>query len=199
MAEEKQTQNSEVQVLAYTPRVARAIDAILAPLGYSSTARKGLSGRSSLTDMLFGGSGGSYEYNGPYKMILDGNRVRIVDGATYNPESKTSDDMLVYVNQKKYYAKPFVSEVKTADATFALRFTSPLNADGTPSGVTPCVEIVDLSSEYNNKLPEDDSQYVWHRVGRVLVNNVGGTYSYKIAQDHMSGDVSLNWYIPCYN
>ena len=141
----------------------------------------------------------SYEYNGPYKMILDGNRVRIVDGATYNPESKTSDDMLVYVNQKKYYAKPFVSEVKTADATFALRFTSPLNADGTPSGITPCVEIVDLSVKQDNHLPEDNSQYVWHRVGRVLVSNVGGTYIYKIAQDHMSGDVSLNWYIPCYN
>jgi hypothetical protein len=139
-----------------------------------------------------------YEYNGPYKLILDGDRVRIVDGATYNPETKTSKDMLVYVNQKKYYAKPFVSEVKTADATFALRFTSPTDENGKDTDVEPIVEVVDLSIEHNNLLPDDTAQYVWHRIGRLFVSNIDGKYSYRVSQDHMSGDVSLEWYMPCW-
>lgn len=134
-----------------------------------------------------------YEYNGPYKMILDGDKVRIVDGATYNEKTKTSDDMLVVVNNTTMYAKPFVSESKTADAVFAMCFTSNINEDGTLSETPPSVEVVDLSIDHNNYIPSNTYHNVWRRIGRLLVTD--GVY--KISQDHQSGDMNMDWYVSC--
>lgn len=189
--------NKEIQVLAYTPRIQRAINAILAPAGYAVSQKNKQRGRSALTDRR-GSASGEYEYNGAYKMILDENKVRIVDGATYDYMNKTSDKMLVYVNQSKFYVPPFLSEAKTENATFALRFTSPTDEYGRDSGEDPRVEVVDLSLEHNNTLPDDTAQFVWHRIGRLFVEQIGEGYKYSIAQDHLSGDVSLRWYMPCW-
>lgn len=132
-------------------------------------------------------------YNGAYKMILDGDRVRIVDGATYNSTTKTSDDMLVVVNNTTMYAKPFLSEPKTADAVFAMCFTSRINNDGTMSETSPTVEVVDLSIEHDNWIPSNTYHNVWRRIGRLFVTDG----AYRISQDHQSGDMNMDWYVSC--
>ena len=191
MAEEKQTQNSEVQVLAYTPRVARAIDAILAPLGYSSTARKGLRGRSSLTDMLFGGSGGSYEYNGMFKLKMifpyqNQKRVFYVE---------ISDSQLATqycrVNNTTY-AMPDVRWISddytdTGEVIyFKLKFTPPLTANTTP------VEIV-----ADTKLIDENDKSVWILLGRLIRHEKLEDGAPYIVQDFQNGIPQLLWFEGC--
>lgn len=191
--------SNEQILVEYSEGLRQAINSVLAGQVTRVSDSQRRAGRSALTDRRGGGGGGGvYEYNGAYKLILDGDRVRIVDGATYDYVNKTSDDMLVYVNQSKFYVPPFVSEAKTANATFALRFTSPTDEYGRDSGETPKVEVIDLSLEHNNTLPDDTAQFVWHRVGRLFVEQTEDGYRYSIAQDHLSGDIKLEWYMPCW-
>lgn len=186
-------------LVEYSDGLRQAINSVLAGQVTRVSDSQRRAGRSSLTDWRGGGSGGVYEYNGAYKLILDGDRVRIVDGATYNPETKTSEDMLVYVNQTQFYVKPYISSSKTSDATFALHFTSPIDEQGRENGETPRVEVVDLSVEHRNVLPADSPSHVWRRVGRLRVHAPGdGSRTYTIAQDHLSGDMVMYWYAPCW-
>lgn len=82
MADEKQTQNSEVQVLAYTPRVARAIEAILAPVGYASKISDRKRGRSSLTDNIVAG-GNVAAYTGPFSFTFNSETGKLIVGAGF--------------------------------------------------------------------------------------------------------------------
>lgn len=132
-------------------------------------------------------------YRADYRLILEGNKVRVVDGATYNATTKTSDDMLVYVNGMAFYAAPFLSEPKDSDATFAIRFTSVFNHKGDKVRDDATVDIVDLSIEHDNTLPPNTLENIWWRVGRLHFN--GQTPS--VIQDHKSGTVNLTWIYKC--
>ena len=189
------------KILIATQNLQSKLADLAFPQGYTVEYHRVHPGRSSLDEVenVAPSGGGEYEYNGPFKLVLDGDRVYIVDGATYKNANDLGDDMLVYVNQSKFYVSPFTSEPKTDDATFALRFTSPTDEQGKDSGQDPKVEFVDLSIEHNNELPDDTARHVWHRIGRLLVEELeDGSREYKIAQDHMSGDISLRWYMPCW-
>lgn len=186
-------------LVEYSDALRHAVNSVVAAQRTNVDSAPRKSGRSALTDRR-GGGGGGVEYNGPYKMILDGNRVRIVDGATYNPATKTSDKMLVYVNGCTLYAEPFTSQPKISSATFAMCFTSRVDVDGNyDHNVTPYVQVVDLSIEHNNEMPGNTVHQVWKRIGRLLVDDNNGITQYVISQDHASGDMELSWYAFCWD
>lgn len=138
-------------------------------------------------------------YNGPFKLVAEGDvllngiTVYIVDGATHDAINHTSHDMLVKVNNRNMYIKSFKSAPKKVSATFAVRFTSLVDEHGNISGNKAAIEIVDLSIDHNNVLPQDSLQYVWKRVGRLILKPDG---NYVLSQDHI-GDMTLEWYAPC--
>lgn len=74
--------NKEIAVLAYTPRIQRAIDAILAPGGFIAAYNKKTRGRSTLTDRRGGGGGGS-EYTGPFSFTFDSESGNLIIGAGF--------------------------------------------------------------------------------------------------------------------
>ena len=80
-----------------------------------------------IPQISYAGRSEDYEYNRDFKLILTqvvgGWQVRVVDGATYNPLTESSDSSLAYVNGDSYNVSPVRFGVLNANTTFALRFS----------------------------------------------------------------------------
>lgn len=174
----------------YTPKLQRAVDMVISPLGYKETNRVHKPGRSTFTDRRGGyvSSANDTGYNQDFKLVLiqvaGGWQVRIVDGATYNPSSGSSDSSLVYVNGDPYTVSLWTSPVLSSNNGFWLRFNTPADEQGNIVR-EPSVEIV-----YSNTAPKNDIQSAYYRLGRLQIQN-GSAVVY---QDHTSGAVDMKWY-----
>lgn len=153
--------------------------------------------------------GGSNEYNGYFKIIdastynedgtLSEAKIKIVDGATYDEETGTSGDSRCRVNNVTYYISTYTSDSLSGDSVFALKYTPKVYADSsTGTEFQPDkVEIVNLTSEGIEGLPDDTAEACWYQLGRVFISNG----RVEIQQDHQSmagnGIPQIFWFDLC--
>lgn len=142
-----------------------------------------------------GGAGGG-EYNGYFKIVnasvtdengKTSNRIRIVDGATYNPQTGISGKSVCKVNNAVFEIETFSADV-SAGKTYCLKYTAAAEAGGVTPAAAAKVEIVELDA-----MPSDDTKNAYYQIGRTIVTN--GTM--KIAQDHTAGVAQIYWYLLC--
>lgn len=135
-----------------------------------------------------GGSGTAY--NSYFKIInasttdAEGNvsnKIKIVDGATYNSETGLSGDSVCKVNNMVFNVPTFLADI-TESTIFVLQFTA--ETDETPA----TVEIIAVDC-----LPPDTAQNAYYQIGRVYLTNG----SIKIQQDHTAGIAQIYWYLLC--
>ena len=133
-----------------------------------------------------------YSYSGYFKIVdasTTGNgttthKIRVVDGATYDPETGGSGPSVCRVNNQVFFVEPAEFTV-SASKVYVLKFTAEsVESEGSPAKV----EIVEV-----NALPSDDSDYAWYQIGRVIVDDGSMT----IQQDHTAGVVQMFWYLLC--
>lgn len=162
-------------------------------------------------------SGGTAEYTGYFKLILESQPVsdepganvdyyvNIVDGATYDAEQNpVSGKSVCKVNNVTYQLDPYRSGMIAETSIFALKYTAPVAADpdaGTEAQAAK-VEIVNLAEEGRSYLPSDTSENCWYQLGRVIVSaNEDGTLNVTIQQDHQgtatNGIPQIWWYGLC--
>lgn len=133
-----------------------------------------------------------YSYSGYFKIVdasTTGNgttthKIRVVDGATYDPETGSSGPSVCKVNNQVFSVEPAEFTV-SASKVYVLKFTAEsVESEGSPAKV----EVVEV-----NALPSDDSDYAWYQIGRVIVDDGSMT----IQQDHTAGVVQMFWYLLC--
>lgn len=149
------------------------------------------------------------EYNGYFKIIdastynedgtLAESKIKIVDGATYDEETGISGTSRCRVNNVTYYISTYTSDSLSGDSVFALKYTPKVYADSsTGTEFQPDkVEIVNLTSEGIEGLPDDTAEACWYQLGRVFISNG----HVEIQQDHLSkagnGIPQIFWFDLC--
>lgn len=140
--------------------------------------------------------GGDSGYNGYFKIIDASitddngktvNKIRIVDGATYDAGAGVSGVSICKVNNKVFYIEMFSADV-SEDKTYCLKYTAATEASGETPAAAAKVEIVELDA-----MPSDDAQTAYYQIGRTIIKD--GTM--KIAQDHTAGVAQIYWYLLC--
>ena len=161
--------------------------------------------------------GGSSEYTGYFKLVLEEQAVsdepganvdyyvNIVDGATYDAEKDpVSGKSVCKVNNVTYQLDPYRSGMIAETSIFALKYTAPVAAD--PDAGTEAqpakIEIVNLAEEGRSYLPSDTSENCWYQLGRAIVStNTDGMLDVTIQQDHQgtatNGIPQILWYGYC--
>lgn len=133
-----------------------------------------------------------YSYSGYFKIVdasTTGNgttthKIRVVDGATYDPETGSSGPSVCKVNNQVFSVE-LAEFTVSASKVYVLKFTAEsVESEGSPAKV----EVVEV-----NALPSDDSDYAWYQIGRVIVDDGSMT----IQQDHTAGVVQMFWYLLC--
>lgn len=146
--------------------------------------------------VMLGGGGGDSGYNGYFKIIDASitddngktvNKIRIVDGATYDAGAGVSGVSICKVNNKVFYIEMFSADVSEGK-TYCLKYTAATEASGETPAAAAKVEIVELDA-----MPSDDAQTAYYQIGRTIIKD--GTM--KIAQDHTAGVAQIYWYLLC--
>ena len=142
-----------------------------------------------------GGAGGS-EYNGYFKIVNASttdtsgkttNRIRIVDGATYNATAGTSGKSVCKVNNAAFQVDMFSADV-SASKVYCLKYTAATKANESTPAAAAKIEIVELDT-----MPSDDTKTAYYQIGRTIVAN----NTMKIQQDHTAGVAKIDWYLLC--
>jgi len=142
-----------------------------------------------------GGAGGS-EYNGYFKIVnasttseggQTSNKIKIVDGATYDSTGGTSGKSVCKVNNAVFQIDPFSADV-SGTKTYVLTYTAGTRASGSTPATEATVEIVALDS-----MPSDTKTNAYYQIGRAIVSNG----QMKIQQDHTAGVAQIYWYLLC--
>lgn len=178
-----------VNITGYNERLQQVVDTVLSPTYFRTPEKEFRHGRSTLTDRR---GGSSESYSGYFKIIdasTTGNgtttrKIRVVDGATYDPETGSSGPSVCKVNHQVFSVEP-VEFTVSASKVYVLKFTAEsVESEGSPAKV----EVVEV-----NALPSDDSDYAWYQIGRVIVDDDSMT----IQQDHTAGVAQMFWYLLC--
>lgn len=117
-------------MIGYTPEIGKALKRILAETPQTDTGK--LAYKKGKKQQLFQGRkrtlAGNFEYNGYFKIIdaseydEEGNvtayKVKVVDGATYNPETGSSGTNPAYINGQYIAIPAWTSEAFTGDVTY---------------------------------------------------------------------------------
>ena len=177
------------ELVEYSARLQAAVDKILINPAFSVQGGRRIRGRSTLTEQVASAPAG---YSGYFKIVdasTTGNgttthKIRVVDGATYDPETGSSGPSVCKVNNQVFSVEPAEFTV-SASKVYVLKFTAEsVESEGSPAKV----EVVEV-----NALPSDDSDYAWYQIGRVIVDDGSMT----IQQDHTAGVVQMFWYLLC--
>lgn len=180
------------KLVEYTPKLQRAVDMVISPLGYTEHTGSRQRGRSTFTDRRgsYGAGGG---YNSYFKLVLihfgeNDYGVNIIDGAYEGEEDVLGKESFCYVNRMGYWVKGWESPLyspEQGDVYFALKAS--INKDGDFR-----VDIVGV--ENAETLPDGDNNTAWYQLGRLLRNSDG---SARIIQDHTSGVPQILWFYGC--
>lgn len=166
----------------------------------SGTARivwkAGSSGEQWCILQLGGGGSGGTEYNGYFKIVntsttsesgQTSNKIKIVDGATYNSETQTSGKSVCKVNNAVFQVDVFSADV-SATKTYVLKYTAATQASGETPAAAAKVEILAVDT-----MPSDDKTTAYYQIGRAIVSSG----QMKIQQDHTAGVAQIYWYLLC--
>lgn len=186
------------QLIGRSPRMEQVINLVSRPEFMRILESAYEPERNTFTDRRggYGGGGGNSEYNGYFKIIDASitddngktvNKIRIVDGATYDAGAGVSGISICKVNNKVFYIEMFSADVSVGK-TYCLKYTAATEASGETPAAAAKVEIVELDA-----MPSDDAQTAYYQIGRTIIKD--GTM--KIAQDHTAGVAQIYWYLLC--
>lgn len=153
-------------------------------------------GRNNLNspDFVFGAIATDNEYNSYFKLVLvteqNGEntqyKVAVVDGATYDPATHSSDTMACKVNDMSFYVPPFITdEAIKKNTLFLLKFTAPAE---TNNNVGFFEIVIDKDS-----LPHDSNTECFFQIGRAIMQDG----AVQIAQDWTGGVPQIFWFTSC--
>lgn len=137
------------------------------------------------------------EYNGYFKIVdastvnesgAVSNKIKIVDGATYDSTSGTSGKSVCKVNNAVFQVDVFAEDVSQSKI-YVLKFTAATKASGDTPASAAKVEIVSV----DDVMPSDDKSTAYFQIGRVIVTDG----EMKIQQDHTAGVAQIYWYLLC--
>lgn len=160
------------QVIGYTPEIGKALKRIMAETPQTDTGKLAYPNgkKQSTINTKAKASSGKFEYNGYFKIIdaserdKDGKitayKVKVVDGATYDPETGHSGESPAYVNGVLIKFSTWLSE--TMRSSKYIRIHIVFKSDGKREAK---IELSDYIS------PSNDATNVYWDIGRVFIIN----------------------------
>ncbi len=147
---------------------------------------------------------GNNNYNGYFTLYLvkvideatgtSKYKVRIVDGATYDPEAGSSGNSVCRVNNVIFSVPYYETDFLSGPGLFYLMYSAAVAASGDVPAQPAKVEIV--RGNIDSDLPSDSAKNSYYQLGRITRDSWWAGYTH-VTQDHITGIPQLWWYMAC--